>query len=183
MRIDNPYKILSAKTVYENPWIKVIEDKIVHPDGRDGVYATIKTNDSVTIIPVNEKGEIFMIRAYSYAGKKWHWELPAGGDDGEDYVSASKRELLEETGIEAKQWEQIGLARPMDGLMPERMAVLVAQDFTIGEIPPADDNGVIDQRRFFDLDTVRKMVMNGEIDEGQTLSALYYYELWLKIGK
>jgi 8-oxo-dGTP pyrophosphatase MutT (NUDIX family) len=133
MRTDNPYKILSTKTVYKNPWITVQEDQIIHPDGREGIYGIVKTNDSVTVVPVNERGEIFMIHAYSYAGKKWHWELPAGGDDGEDFMSASQRELLEETGIKAKQWQQIGLARPMDGIMPERMAVLVAQDLELGE--------------------------------------------------
>jgi ADP-ribose pyrophosphatase len=181
MRSDNPYKTLSTRIAYKNPWITVEENAIIHPDGREGIYGIVKSNDSVTVLPVNEKGEILLIRAFSYPGNKWHWELPGGGSNGgDDFVKASKRELLEETGISAEKWQQIGLTRPLDGIATERMAVLIAENLTINDIPPADDNGVIDERKFFDLTTIHNMVKNGMIDEGQTLSALYYYELWRK---
>jgi len=180
MKNDNPFKTLSTKVVYQNPWITVEENEIIHPDTGKGIYGVVKTKDSVTVVPVNNKSEIFLIRSFSYPAQKWHWELPAGGVDNDDYTTASKRELLEETGITAKTWQQIGVARPMDGLATEHMATLLATDLTIGEIPSADDNHLISDRRFFDLSTVREMVQNGEIDEGQSLSALYYYELYLK---
>lgn len=176
----SPFRTKSTKIVYKNPWIEVEENEIVRPDGRDGIYGVVKSHDSVTAVPVADDGRIFLIHSFSYAGNKWHWELPAGGTDGEDFASASRRELKEETGIDAAKWRQIGLVRPMDGLATERMAVLIAEDLTMGEVPVADDNGLIDERRFFTLDEVREMVMRGEIDEGQTISALYCYELYLK---
>ena len=180
MQNNNPFKTLSTKVVYQNPWMTVEENEIIHPDTGKGIYGVVKTKDSVTIVPVNDQGEIFMIRSFSYPAQKWHWELPAGGIENDDYITASKRELYEEAGIKAESWQQIGLARPMDGLMPERMAALLATSLTISEVPDADDNHLISDRQFFDLPTVRKMVQEGGIDEGQSLSALYYYELWLK---
>jgi len=177
MRNDNPYKIISTKIVYKNPWITVNEDKIIHPDGHKGVYGVVNTNDSVAILPVNENEEILLIYAYSYPSKKWHWELPAGGVDNDNYLDAAKRELFEETGMKSNNLEQIGLVRPMDGLMKEKMALIVAKDLKQEEIPEADDNGVIDKCKFFDLDTIRKMIKTGMIDEGATITGLYYYEL------
>jgi len=172
---DSPYKTLSTKTVYKNPWIEVEENQIVHPDGHKGVYSVVKTNDSVVIIPVNTNGEIFLIQSFSYPGQKWHWELPAGGSDGEDYITASKRELQEETGISAKHWEQIGLARPMDGVMPERTAVLLATNLDLSN--PNSDEDTIKGRKFFTLNQINDMVLDGTIDEGITITALHYYEL------
>ncbi|MCL2280434.1 NUDIX hydrolase [Candidatus Saccharibacteria bacterium] len=180
MKNDNPFKTISTKVVYQNPWITVEENEIIHPDTGGGIYGVVITKDSVTVVPVNNKGEIFLIRSFSYPAQKWHWELPAGGVGDDDFITASKRELFEETGIKAKTWQKIGVARPMDGLMPERMAALLATDLVIGEIPKADDNHLISDRRFFDLPTVREMVRKGKIDEGQSLSALYYYELYLQ---
>ena len=172
---NSPYQTLSTKTVYQNPWITVEENQIIHPDGREGIYSVVKTNDSVVIIPVNQNDEIFLIQSFSYPAQKWHWELPAGGSDQEDYIIASKRELQEETGITASHWTQIGLARPMDGIMPERIAVLLATDLQLGE--PTEHDGTIKDRKFFTLDQINAMVTNGDIDEGITLTALYYYLL------
>jgi len=180
MRNDNPFKILSTKTVYKNPWIEVIEDKIIHPDKGEGIYATVKTHGSVMIVPVNEKGEIFMTRCFSYPAKKWHWGLPGGGCGDDDYETAARKELLEEAGIEAGKMIQVGLVRPLDGIIGESQADFIAWDLRINEAPKADDNSLIDQRKFFSLDEIHKMVASGDIDSGHTLAALYYYELWLR---
>lgn len=180
---NSPYKTTSSKVTYKNPWMEVEENQIIHPNGKKGIYGVVKTKDSVIIVPVDADGNIFLIHAFSYPAQKWHWELPAGGSDGEDYLTASKRELQEETGIVAKNWQQIGLFRPMDGLMPEKMAILLATDLEQGEILTADDNGVIDDRKFFSPADVEQMTIDGKIDEGNTIAALYSYNLWQQRSK
>ena len=52
----------------------------------------------VGIVVLNKKNEIFVGKRKDNPGDKW--QMPQGGlDEGEDYVTAMKRELLEETGI------------------------------------------------------------------------------------
>ena len=52
----------------------------------------------VGIIVLNKQNKIFVGKRKDNPGDKW--QMPQGGvDEGEDYVTAMKRELLEETGI------------------------------------------------------------------------------------
>ena len=52
----------------------------------------------VGIVVLNKKNEVFVGKRKDNPGDKW--QMPQGGvDEGEDYVTAMKRELLEETGM------------------------------------------------------------------------------------
>ena len=179
----NPWKTLGSKVVYQNAWMKVREDDVVRPDGKKGIYGVVETRDSVMIGALNNKNELYMIRAFSYPAQKWHWELPAGGDDGEDSVKASQRELLEETGIKAGNWIALPTTRPFDGLMPERMATLLATDLTFDNLSEHED-AVLDSRiiaegKFFSFAEIETMISDGRIDEGQSITAIYLIEKYL----
>lgn len=178
--MNSPWKILSSKIVYQNPWMKVREDAVITPDGKNGIYGVVESKDSVIVGALNDKGEIFLIYSYSYPAQSWQWELPGGGSDGEDIIVASKRELAEETGIVAKEWIELPKTRVCDGFMTERTATLIARDIKFAPKPASDDSGVIAKGQFFSLDDVKKMVDNGEIDEGQSITALYLIERWLE---
>ncbi len=165
--------------MYQNPWIKVREDEIIRPDGSEGIYGVVESKDSVIVGALNEKNEIFLIYSFSYPAQSWQWELPGGGGDGEEIVAASKRELAEETGIVAKEWIQLPSTRVCDGLMTERTATLLARNLEFQPRPTSDDQGVIAKGQFFSLEKVHEMVETGEIDEGQSITALYLIERWL----
>jgi 8-oxo-dGTP pyrophosphatase MutT (NUDIX family) len=176
----NPFVIHSSKIVYKNPWIRVREDAITHPSGKDTVYGVVESNDSVVIGAINSRNEIYIIHSFSYPAQKWHWELPGGSTDGEDVIVASRRELAEETGIVARSWHQLGLTRVADGLMTERMATLLAIDIRLEEKILSDDSGLIDNGKFASLDEIHDLIASGDMDEGQSITALYFIERWLE---
>lgn len=176
----NPFKTLSSKIVYKNPWIRVREDAIIRPDGSESIYSVVESKDSVIVGALNDKNELFLIYSFSYPAQSWQWELPGGGGDDEHRLVASKRELAEETGIIANDWVELPSTRVCDGFMTERTATLLARGLSFGPKPVADDHGVIADGRFFSFDQIHKMVEEGQIDEGQTITALYLIEHWLK---
>lgn len=175
----NPFTILSSKIVYENPWIRVREDQNIRPDGSNGIYGVVESKDSVIVAAINDQQQIYIIHSYSYTAKAWRWELPAGNSDGEDTKLASKRELAEETGIVAKVWQQIGLTRVCDGVMTEKMATFVATNLQIRDRPSSDDVELIDDGKFATLDEIHELIATGDMDEGQSITALYLVERWL----
>ena len=170
---DNPIKTLSSKVVYENPWIRVREDAIIRPDGSEGIYGVIDSKNSVAIVALNDKDEVYVIRSFKYPVMEWSWGLPGGGGEGEDALIASKRELAEETGITADTWSILGETRVSSGLMSERMAVLLARGLSFGEKLEADDKDLISEGKFVSFDEVDRMIQNREIDDSQTITGLY----------
>jgi len=171
---------LSSKVVYENPWIRIHEDAVVRPDGSQGIYGYMELRDSVIIVVLNDEGEIYLVRGFSYPVRSWSWQLPGGGGDGEEAEAASKRELAEETGIVSNKWTFLGKVRVCDGLMTERMSVYLAQELSFAEKPDSDDADVVGQGQFFSPEVIDKMVDAGEIDDGQTITALFLARNFLR---
>lgn len=173
MNNDNPWKTLSSKIVYQNPWIKIREDSVIKPDGDKGIYGLLESKDSVIVVVLNENNEVFLIRAFSYPASSWNWELPGGGGDDEDPEIASRRELAEETGILANKWTLLGKARVCTGLMTEEMTVFLAQDLSFGDKIDSDDKDLISHGKFFSFDKINKMIDTGGINDGQTMTGLF----------
>lgn len=174
----HPYKTIASKTVYENPWIRVREDKIIRPDGKEGIYGVMESNDSVMVTVLNDKKEIYLINAYSYPDQSWNWELPGGGGDGEDAIVASKRELVEETGIVAEDWTLLGKTRVCNGLMTERQSTYLARNLTMTDKKEAEDEAIVSHGKFYSLAEIHDMIQQGKINDGQSLTGIYLAEQW-----
>lgn len=179
MNDEHPYKTIDSKIVYENPWIKIREDKIIRPDGKEGIYGVMESNDSVMVVVLNEKNEVYLINAYSYPDQSWNWELPGGGGDGEDAVIASKRELIEETGIVAEDWTLLGKTRVCNGLMTERQSTYLARNLTMTDKKEAEDEAIVSHGTFYSLAEIHKMIQEGKVNDNQSLTGLYLAEQWL----
>ena len=100
---------LASKLIYENPWLRVREDKVINPNGGEGIYGVVKFfNQAIGIIPIDEEDHTWLVGQYRYALGVYSWEIPMGGHPiNEDPQVGAIRELAEETGIRAKQLEEI----------------------------------------------------------------------------
>jgi len=88
----------------------------------------------VAILPVHADGRLVLVEQVRPAAGGPVIEWPAGlvGDEGdaESHLEAAKRELLEETGYEAKSWKQIGEGMSSAGLTDEAVVFYIAKDLT-----------------------------------------------------
>ena len=179
MRTDNPWTVTSTKTVYQNPWIKVREDAVVTPTGKQSIYGVMESNDSVMVAALNENDELYLVRAFRYPDSSWGWELPGGGGDKQDPITASKRELEEETGIVAKSWERLGETLVCNGLMTERMTTYLAYDLSFDGTKESADEQIDEASRFFSMDDIDTMINHGEINDSQSITGIHLAQKWL----
>ena len=108
-----PWKTLSSRQTFKDPWLSVRTDTVELTDGQVlNDYHVLEYKDWVSVLAFTEAGELVIIREYRHGAKAVTLGLPAGSaEEGEtDYEAVARRELLEETGYEAGEWVKLGQA-------------------------------------------------------------------------
>jgi ADP-ribose pyrophosphatase len=109
----NPYTLLHSREVYRNPWIRVREDSVHLPDGSPALFGIVEMKAGSSVLAINDRHEVYMIREYKYAVRRETLEVISGGiEPGESPLDAARRELKEEAGLEAAEWTEMGVIDP-----------------------------------------------------------------------
>ena len=158
--------------MYENPWIKVVENQVINPSGNAGIYGVVHyKNLALAIIPVDENGNTYLVGQYRYTMKSYEWEIPmGGGKKGQDPLASAQRELLEETGIVAQKWQSILESQVSNSVSNERSITYVAWDLTYREAMPEETEDL--QVRKLPLREAIQMAIKGEIRDLISVASL-----------
>jgi len=178
--------VLSSRVSYRGPVFSVTTDEVEEPGGVRARRDVIRHFGSIVVLAVDDpvsddaakakKGEprVLLERQYRHAAQSMMWELPAGRiDDGETALTAAKRELLEETGYSARQWNRILHFYVSPGFLDETMTIYVARSLQAGEAQPEADELIA--TKFFNLSEAKRMAINGRIRDAKTICGI----LWL----
>jgi 8-oxo-dGTP pyrophosphatase MutT (NUDIX family) len=97
------------RLVYENPWIRVSHHEPTAPTGRPAQYGLVQfKNLAIAVLPLHDDGTVTLVGQHRFPFADYSWELPEGGSPhGEDPLAGAKRELAEETGLQAREWRQV----------------------------------------------------------------------------
>jgi 8-oxo-dGTP pyrophosphatase MutT (NUDIX family) len=107
--MQNPWTTLSSKHIYENSWIKLEEHQVINPAGGKGIYGKVHfKNKAIGIVALDDERNIWLVGQHRYPLNEWSWEIPEGGGPHHlDPLEAAKRELKEETGLVADEWQMV----------------------------------------------------------------------------
>lgn len=171
-------RLVSSRTVYRGPVFWVTTDHVQEPGGVKVRRDLIHHSGSVVVLAVDDSRSVprlLLERQYRHAAGDFLWELPAGRiDPGENELKAAQRELIEETGYRADRWRRILKFYASPGFVAETMAVYMATGLHLGEAEPEEDE--IIHKRMVALPAAVKMILNGTIRDGKTISSV----LWLE---
>jgi ADP-ribose pyrophosphatase len=165
-----PYKILSKKVVFRNPWWKYCCDQIELPSGKSGEFHYVLTGGSSMTVPVTEEGKLVLVRQYRYTGKRDSIEFPCGGlKEGASHEETARSELVEETGFLAGYLQPVGGFNPCNGLLDEICRVYIARGLRhVGARP--DETEAFELLRLT-VGEVEGFIRDGRIWDGMTMAA------------
>lgn len=166
------WRKLSSRYVHENPFYKVREDTVMRPDDKEGMYYVTESGRSVFIVPVTDDGKVLFIKLFRYPTQMESWEIPAGAvEQGEDPLQAAQRELHEETGYTASQWERLGELQ-MDNSKGDSLGVVfICTGLSLTGDSHQTEEG-IEATAAHSWEEVQTMVTQGELTDASTLAPL-----------
>lgn len=130
-------KTLDSRIIYQGKVATLKVDTALHPSGAHVQREVVEHPGGVTVCPILDDGRIVFVEQWRYPLRRTLLELPAGKLDWhegvpEDPLEAIKRELWEETGYEAKNWQQITTVFTAPGFCNEKLWLFKATDLFNG---------------------------------------------------
>lgn len=172
MTQDNPWKTLSSRITYENPWFRVREDQVIRPDGQSGIYGVVETRIATGVVAITPECEVYLVGQYRYPTEEYSWEIiEGGGDNNETPLQTATRELREEAGLVAAEIVPLGEEVHLSNCFTSEIAYFfLARDLLA--VPPAPEGTeVLTVRRVPFVEALR-MVDCGEIKDAMSIIAL-----------
>lgn len=136
-----PWTMGPPRPIYDNPWISVTEYDAVAPTGADALYGVVSfKNFAMAILPVHDDGTITLVGQNRLPFGDYSWEIPEGGGPlADDPLESAKRELLEETGMEAAHWREILRMQLSNSVTDEHAFGYLATGLTQVQAEPQGD--------------------------------------------
>jgi len=176
---ENPWKITSQKSIYDNPWINLTEYQVINPSGNPGIYGKVHfKNLAIGVLPLDDDLNTYLVGQYRFPLNQYSWEMPEGGGaEGVDPLESAKRELLEETGLKAVKWTELMRLHLSNSVSDELSIIYVARGLTQHEAEPEDTEQLVIKKVPFAQ--VYQMVCNGQITDAMTVAAVFKVQLLL----
>jgi 8-oxo-dGTP pyrophosphatase MutT (NUDIX family) len=179
MSTENPWKRLDSRTVYANPWMSVREDRVVRPDGKEGIYGVVQTRVATGVVAITPSLDVYLVGQYRYPTDVYSWEIVQGGTDaGEEPIEACKRELQEEAGLIAKTWRPLGGEVHLSNCISSEVGfIFLAEGLTHTESSP--DGTEVLHVKTVPLREAIRMAVTGEIVDAVSVIGILLAEKWL----
>ena len=171
-------KTLSSRTEFEGKIVKLTVDTVELPDGGTSIREIVDHPGGVAILALDEENRVPVVRQYRYAFSRVMLEIPAGKREvGEEPFLTAQRELQEEVGATAAQWDDLGTLIPSPGCYGETLYLYLARGLTFGAVDPDEDEFLECERMPFD--ELYRLCMDGTVQDAKTVAAVLKVKLLL----
>ncbi|HEY4153886.1 MAG TPA: NUDIX hydrolase [Puia sp.] len=179
----NPWKILDQRPVYENPWIQVTEFQVLNPSGGNGIYGKVHfKNLAVGVVPLDADLNIYLVGQYRFVLNEYSWEIPEGGGTAqEDPLAAAKRELMEETGLVAREWSRLLTLHLSNSVSDELAVIYLARGLEQHNSMPEETESLVVKK--IPITEAVSMLESGAITDAMSVASIQQVQLRLLQGR
>lgn len=163
---------LEGKVVFPGKIIRVEHWQVALPNGETALREVACHPGASAVVALDEAGKVILVRQHRIAVGRLTWEIPAGKLDSptEDPFLCARRELSEETGLEADHWQKLTCLETTPGFCNERIHLYLATGLRQGQSHPDADEFVAVTR--IPLEEAVARVMDGTFRDGKTMVGL-----------
>ena len=174
-------RVRDQRLIHQGTVFSLFQDQVILPNGKDLAIDVIRHPGAAAIVALKDPETVLLLRQYRYAVEQYLWEVPAGTlAEGENPLQCAKRELLEETGFDADNWEPLGRIIPLPAYSDEIIHIFLAHGLT--HLTQALDQDEILKVHAVPLKEIDSMIMREEIKDSKSISALTLARLRLAKG-
>lgn len=179
----NPWIILSSREIYENNWIQLTEHQVLNPGGGQGIYGVVHfKNLAIGVVAMDSEEQIILVGQFRFPLGKYSWEIPEGGGglDTEPLQSA-RRELAEETGLQARNWSLILRMHLSNSVSDEEALIYLARD--LSQEPPSPEETELLELKKISLEEAYQAIGEGRITDAITVASILKIRLMKLEGR
>jgi 8-oxo-dGTP pyrophosphatase MutT (NUDIX family) len=167
-----PWIRRSRTVIYQNPWVTVWHDDVTRPDGGPGIYGVVHfANLAAGVVVLDADDRVLLVGQHRYVLDAYSWEIPEGGvPETESALEGARRELREETGVEAAEWHELARLHLSNSVSDESAVLFLATGVTHGVAEPdgTEDLAV----RWVPFAEALAMTFDGRITDAMSVVAI-----------
>ena len=169
---NGPWTRNARRVAYQNPWLTLWHDDVTRPDGAPGIYGVVHfANLAAGVLVLDDDDRVLLVGQHRYTLDAYSWELPEGGvPDGETALDGARRELREETGVEAAEWQELARVHLSNSVTDELAILFLATGLTHGAATPEGTEDL--EVRWLPFEDVLAMTLDGSISDAMTVLAV-----------
>ncbi|MEV4016964.1 NUDIX domain-containing protein [Nonomuraea angiospora] len=167
------WQVHSERSLYADPWLDIRVADVELPDGRRLDHRLVRTAPGAGAVVTDDQDRVLLIWRHRFITDSWGWEIPLGQvDEGEMPQAAAAREVEEETGWRPGPLRPLLSIQPANGFTDSLHHIYRADSAT--RIGPPSDPYEAERVEWVHASRLRKLIENGEIVCGTTMSSLLY---------
>lgn len=167
---------MTRHSIYQGKVVDLGMETALLPDGQSVALEIVRHPGGAAVLALDAQQRVCVLHQYRHAAGGWLWELPAGKlDPGEPPLVTAQRELAEEAGVRAQQWDSLGTMLSTPGFCDEVIHLFVARELT--SVPLQREADEIIQVFWWTPQELRTHLNQGDVQDAKTLVALYRWML------
>jgi 8-oxo-dGTP pyrophosphatase MutT (NUDIX family) len=151
--------------------ISVTTDEVVLPNGHHASLEVVHHPGGAAVVALDSEQRVCLLKQYRYVAGGWLWELPAGKlEPREPPLATARRELIEEAGVSARQWQSLGDVLSSPGVFSEVLHLFLATDLAPAGL--AHEHAEVIEIHWVPLTEAHEWALTGKIRDAKSIIGL-----------